>query len=188
MENEIIEIAVDGIPFYYGYAKRCIFYTDKKRCGILIDESVKNQDPKGNVPRIDSPDFRKMAYRLAEKILGGGYVYGDPDEKTLDCIVTGDLSDRAYVLLFDCDVKITEKDFFPIENVKDAVIDYLWQIIDDIDTASDIAKSDNGLYRKIVEGLQKKRWRTGITTDGYTLDMTNIKVPENLETNRELKT
>jgi len=52
---------------------------------------------------------------------------------------------------------------------KDETIEFLWQIIDDIDTASDIAKGDNVLYRGQVERLQQKRWETGITTDGYTL-------------------
>jgi hypothetical protein len=53
----------------------------------------------------------------------------------------------------------------------------LWQIIDDIDTASDIAKSNNVAYRNMVEKLQRKRWDTGITTDGYKLYYTKIKVP-----------
>jgi hypothetical protein len=57
------------------------------------------------------------------------------------------------------------------------IIEYLWQIIDDIDTASDIAKSNNVAYRNMVEKLQRKRWDTGITTDGYKLDYTKIKVP-----------
>ena len=58
------------------------------------------------------------------------------------------------------------------------IIEYLWQIIDDIDTASDIAKSNYVAYRNMVEKLQKKRWNTGITTDGYKLDYTNMKVPK----------
>lgn len=59
------------------------------------------------------------------------------------------------------------------------VIKYLWQIIDDIDTASDIAKGNNVAYRGMVERLQKKRWNTGITTDGYELDLSKMKVPTN---------
>ena len=49
------------------------------------------------------------------------------------------------------------------------IIEKLWQIIDDIDTASDICKSDNKAYRNLVERLQAKRWETGITTDGYSI-------------------
>jgi hypothetical protein len=41
---------------------------------------------------------------------------------------------------------------------KDEIIYRLWLILDDIDTWSDIAKSDNALYRAKVEGLQKLRW------------------------------
>jgi len=58
------------------------------------------------------------------------------------------------------------------------VIEYLWQIIDDIDTASDMAKSNDKTYRKIVERKQKLRWKTGINTDGYTLDLSGIKENE----------
>ena len=49
------------------------------------------------------------------------------------------------------------------------IIEALWQIIDDIDTASDAFKFNDRDYRKCVERLQSKRWETGITTDGHTL-------------------
>ena len=34
----------------------------------------------------------------------------------------------------------------------------LWMLLDDIDTADDIAKSDDRLYRSICQEHQKKRW------------------------------
>jgi hypothetical protein len=34
----------------------------------------------------------------------------------------------------------------------------LWMLLDDIDTADDIAKSDDKLYRRICQNHQKKRW------------------------------
>ena len=49
-------------------------------------------------------------------------------------------------------------------------VERLFGLLDDIDTASDIAKSDNARYRKIVEPLQRKRFDNGITTDGYNLN------------------
>ena len=55
------------------------------------------------------------------------------------------------------------------------IIKYLWKIIDDIDTTGDIAKFDDKFYRKRVEKLQKKRWNTDITSDGYTLDLSKMK-------------
>ncbi len=58
------------------------------------------------------------------------------------------------------------------------IIEYLWQIIDDIDTVSDIAKENDVVFRNMVEKLQKKRWDTGITTDGYKLDFTKMKLPK----------
>ncbi len=68
-------------------------------------------------------------------------------------------------------MKITMKLFY-------ATIEYLWQIIDDIDTMSDIAKNDDIGYRKKVEQLQNKRWKTGITSDGYTLNFEKLKKGE----------
>ena len=48
-------------------------------------------------------------------------------------------------------------------------VDKLWQIIDDIDTMSDIAKVDDKFYRAHVEKIQKRRWELGINCDGYQL-------------------
>ena len=48
-------------------------------------------------------------------------------------------------------------------------LETLWDILDDIDTASDMAKENDAWYRRRVEALQKKRWDTMITTDGYKL-------------------
>ena len=50
-------------------------------------------------------------------------------------------------------------------------IEALWDIIDDIDTYGDMAKADDKLFRSLVEKRQKDRWETGITTDGYVLNM-----------------
>jgi hypothetical protein len=61
------------------------------------------------------------------------------------------------------------------------IIKFLWDILDDIDSTGDIAKFNDRFYRERVEKLQKKRWQTGITTDGYTLDLTEMKVPKNIE-------
>ncbi len=49
------------------------------------------------------------------------------------------------------------------------LVETLWDIIDDIDTMDDVCRGDDVAYRKAVRRLQKKRWETGITTDGYTL-------------------
>ena len=51
-----------------------------------------------------------------------------------------------------------------------SIIEQLWDIIDDIDTYGDMAKADDALYRGLVDRRQKDRWKTGITTDGYTLN------------------
>jgi len=49
------------------------------------------------------------------------------------------------------------------------IIKYLWGIIDDIDTYSDVAKSDDKLYRGLVERKQKDRWKLPIECDGYSI-------------------
>ncbi len=52
------------------------------------------------------------------------------------------------------------------------MVEILWDIIDDIDTYGDMAKSDDAMYRKMVEARQKQRWvATGITCNGHELDL-----------------
>lgn len=52
----------------------------------------------------------------------------------------------------------------------------LWKMLDDIDTASDIAKSNDGFYRRMVEAVQKRRHQI-ITSDGYGLFLPEEKQP-----------
>ena len=35
---------------------------------------------------------------------------------------------------------------------------WLWMLLDDIDTADDVAKADDKLYRSLCQKHQKKRW------------------------------
>lgn len=59
------------------------------------------------------------------------------------------------------------------------IIEKLWSIIDDIDTYSDIAKSDDKLYRALVERRQKDRWENGFECDGYNLKLNGIEIKGN---------
>jgi hypothetical protein len=52
---------------------------------------------------------------------------------------------------------------------KEEIIEKLWQIIDDIDTYSDMAKSDDKLYRGLVERRQKDRWKLPIDCDRHSI-------------------
>lgn len=45
----------------------------------------------------------------------------------------------------------------------------LFQLLDDIDTVNDWARSNDSAYRAAVDRLQCKRWKGRITTDGYKL-------------------
>lgn len=49
----------------------------------------------------------------------------------------------------------------------------LYSILDDIDTASDIAKSDDKLYRGIVERTQAKKRDYVVSCDGYVVTLTD---------------
>ena len=50
-----------------------------------------------------------------------------------------------------------------------AVVDHLYTLIDDIDTASDAAKSNDTFYRQIVEEIQRQKNDSGVVSDGYEL-------------------
>lgn len=48
------------------------------------------------------------------------------------------------------------------------LVRFLYDILDDIDTADDVAKTNDAAYREIVHRLQSKR-HSKITSDGYGL-------------------
>lgn len=54
------------------------------------------------------------------------------------------------------------------------LIKYLWKLLDDIDTTSDAVRGDNAAYRERVEKIQRKRFDSGVTTNGYNLDITGM--------------
>jgi hypothetical protein len=71
----------------------------------------------------------------------------------------------------DCNVE----EYITIPDEVKPLVEFLWQIIDDIDTYGDWAKDNDKAYRAAVEKRQKDRWNTGITTDGLGLNFENIK-------------
>ena len=61
----------------------------------------------------------------------------------------------------------------PLSEVDDVewlrkAVDTLWSLLDDVDTADDIAKGNDELYRKLAYKAQKKRFEV-LTSDGYDL-------------------
>ena len=59
---------------------------------------------------------------------------------------------------------------------------YLFSLLDDIDSLDDICKSNDECYREAARKIAEKRWKTGITTDGYSLDLSALgdsSVPKN---------
>jgi hypothetical protein len=49
----------------------------------------------------------------------------------------------------------------------------LFDLIDEIDTISDLAKNDDKLYRQLVERTQRRRFEIA-TTDGYSLTFRSL--------------
>jgi len=49
------------------------------------------------------------------------------------------------------------------------VAQYLYGLLDDIDTATDIAKSDNRLYRAIADNTQARKQAVVLHNDGYVI-------------------
>lgn len=81
-------------------------------------------------------------------------------------------------------VPVTE--FDDVEYLRRVVV-HLYELLDDIDTADDVAKSDDVAYRKIVGGLQAKKRDSGVSSpDGYCLHIeprefqTKDGIPERL--------
>lgn len=51
---------------------------------------------------------------------------------------------------------------------------YLFYLLDDIDTASDIAKGNDKLYREYVEAHHRRRFDVA-STDGYSVTFKNLE-------------
>ena len=45
------------------------------------------------------------------------------------------------------------------------IMEFLWKLLDDIDTMDDAAKNDDAAYRRAVGQIQNRRWEVG-TSDG----------------------
>lgn len=52
---------------------------------------------------------------------------------------------------------------------------FLFQLLDDIDTLDDVAKTNDEYYRAQVRKVVARRWETGIATDGYVLDLSAVE-------------
>lgn len=50
-----------------------------------------------------------------------------------------------------------------------AVAQFLYGLLDDIDTAGDMAKADDGVYRRLVESIQARKREAVAKCDGYTV-------------------
>lgn len=60
------------------------------------------------------------------------------------------------------------------------VAKYLYRLLDDIDTTGDVAKSNDKLYRKLVEQIHRKKHKVA-TTDGYNIVFNRLENPKDLE-------
>jgi hypothetical protein len=64
---------------------------------------------------------------------------------------------------------------------KDRIIYQLWKILDDIDTISDIVKSDDKVYRRLVEEKQRLRFMCASSEYVDELYKKYYVQPENME-------
>ena len=62
---------------------------------------------------------------------------------------------------------------------------FLWALLDDIDTASDIAKGNDSFYRTRVEAIQKRRWKSGAECNGYIVDFRTCTIEKIREASRQ---
>lgn len=53
---------------------------------------------------------------------------------------------------------------------------FLWDLLDDIDTVSDMAKSNDKAYREAVERIQRRRFHVG-STNGHTVTFCTAAQP-----------
>lgn len=51
-------------------------------------------------------------------------------------------------------------------NKAESIAQFLFKLLDDIDTADDMAKSDDAGYRRLVQKVQRRRFEVA-DTDGY---------------------
>lgn len=51
--------------------------------------------------------------------------------------------------------------------------EFLWQLLDEIDTVSDIVKGDDAQYRRLCVGIQARRGEVGNSPDGQTITWKN---------------
>ena len=71
-------------------------------------------------------------------------------------------------------------DSFPLADSQDIdllrrQVEFLYDLLDDIDTADDQAKGDDALYRKIVQAAQRKKNQCGVCSeDGITLSVDRL--------------
>ena len=63
-------------------------------------------------------------------------------------------------------------------HIKNSVIEYLWKLLDDIDTVNDWARDNNVAYRKNASRIANERWKTGITVsdDGQKIIYNHNKI------------
>lgn len=61
---------------------------------------------------------------------------------------------------------------------------FLFGLLDDIDTLDDACKGDDAAFRRATHKRTKRRWETGITSDGYTLDLSGVGTNEAAATAR----
>ena len=105
---------------------------------------------------------RSLHHRVTlEQIAGrrGGLLL--TDRSLAELALDGPPNKKRYEMIGSIIVPIKTRE----EKIED-IAQYLFQLLDDIDTVDDMAKSDGQAYRIYVQDIQRKRFNVA-TTDGY---------------------
>ncbi len=63
----------------------------------------------------------------------------------------------------------------------ESIAQYLYKLLDDIDTIGDMAKADDVLYRVLVEKTQVKKGQVVAECDGYTVTFISTAIAQKEE-------
>ena len=138
--------------------------------------------------------FTKHKIRLlgdlypGEKITFGKMTCGDIDSLNIKSLEDPNnwevKGDRAEISTKMDTYKAAADNLIKECKTKDEIIGFLFGLLDDIDTADDMAKEDNILYREIAHRIQQRRWLVIHPECDVNKDELKFILPEAKELNR----
>ena len=131
---------------------------DKESQPLLIEKFI---NPLREAIGVIKPKFRKVDNSMFKEVVNR--------QQLIHRMATNDVTLEKLAALFPDEgmpsITVTDK-------VKDTYFDiacYLYKLLDDIASASDMAKTNDAFYRIMVENIQKSKNNVCAACDGYTL-------------------